>query len=718
MSPHGQTKKVASELRPGHCRRCDVDIRELVHLRRGLHSHHHLDGQERQVGAMRRDKYIGYGKPSEVTDEAWRAHRRRVSDVQDQWSEDDELKSQMNGMRAVFEKTDRILTGRDITVRFNESPLRDPTSGMPSRGVLAWTDGHEIGLNLDVFRDTLKAVKSSGEGIDSFLPQAMGANYHELAHCLYTPLKTSGIMSKIRSESYYHTDTFFAWNFLEDQRIETLFWSKYRPARHYFVPMILRWVLREGVCDGSWAVTSGRHYMPKEYRDLARGLFVDRYGEDKAKRIEEVVEEYLRTPTSDTEKQFELVKIYRQLLRDLKDELPDSPEHVDGGGVTYQDQPTEEQRESEEDEALDNLDDAEEEAEEYTTGEGGDEPDGSAIQGDEGDTESTPGDEGGTGEEGAGQGMGEDEGQDTPDGTGAGGPTDMTAEEFAEKIEDWLDQVLSDPQAQKELQHIADSIHSEAERLGAGRDDLEQIPFGAYAKNPVTSTMTMTAHKVEKELRKIQIEAEPGRERHRPHGRLNIRDTMHRERGDFDVFDEWDEGKEEDIELEVAILLDVSSSMRDDIGHASRAMWVIKHPLDVLGIPVSVAVFNGQSYTLYDRDRRVHKHEYDNLVSTGSTYPIGAMRAAMRDFDATQAENALMVVITDGEFHSPSEVSAVIDMMAERGTVLLIGLRGAVAFHGSYGFDVARDVKEITEIPPIIAEAVGVIMKRAQGIRT
>lgn len=187
-----------------------------------------------------------------------------------------------------------------------------------------------------------------------------GLNYHELSHCLYSPSVNSSVRKSvlnIGADRIYHNgekgqlfvldllgykslvtqngklapnsnwfadfsknhpkeyaefnsawgiavSTEFwhkAWNTLEDQRIESLFVTKFPSARHFFTSAVLKYITKwkpdgkdEKRAGAAYLLLHGRRYLSKSLRIKWRELLQEEYGLDDATvtDVESLIDQY------------------------------------------------------------------------------------------------------------------------------------------------------------------------------------------------------------------------------------------------------------------------------------------------------------------------------------------------------------------------------------------------------------------------------------------
>lgn len=209
---------------------------------------------------------------------------------------------EINALGLVLQGVDRALSGNvGLRVKIIEGGSK-----------IAWTDGKNIHLNRTKVGEIFES-KDLAEAILTF----KGTNYHELAHVLFTPRDGDEISMWIKKNRYQYK---WAWNALEDQRIETLYTALYPPTVPYFLNSTYTWLLEESFDSEGfyrvWSLIGGRKYVQGPVRDASRAAFAAHYGNEVTDRVDAIVDEYVTLPLPGrAARAIELVKEFHELLR-------------------------------------------------------------------------------------------------------------------------------------------------------------------------------------------------------------------------------------------------------------------------------------------------------------------------------------------------------------------------------------------------------------------
>lgn len=643
------------------------------------------------------------------------------------------VERRLNAWRSVFERLNRIISEQPVKVVV----ARKPNRGMES--VAGWSDGEVIYFNGPLTVDMLK----SRDPIEAVL-RLKGLNYHELSHVLFTPRKQNEPMTQIVKRSQLDQKWFYAFNALEDQRIETLFTALYAPSRRYFEAMVLEWVVKEGTAEAA-ILLDGRKYLPARIRAQAKRVFIKKYGEDLYNRFKKVIDEYLTVSyPKEATRGLVLVSKYRDLLNEMQDahfanlpKLPieDNGSDCNGETVSNKGQPNREvaaearerveaqrhEAEKEDAEAEAQLDkEAQQGSPKSGNGEAkvededGDEQNGGEDGSSDGGEATDDIDQDGDGESDSGS-LGA--GGDGIGSEGSGQHETLTEDDLADEVRrmiemgnDSLDEIMEDDDILAEANEMLDAVK---DAIGS----QEGLAEGEIMKVNQTITPTPEAliavRKTMNILRRLKQEAEPDVHLRQTQGRLDTRRVVNAKPEEFDIFRAYFEGAEDETGLEVVLLIDVSGSMGSRMVEASTAVWVLKKSFDKLEIRTTAMGYDTSHHIFYQPNEKVPAR-IQVVNSMGGTNPYSALEQAMRIFDRTHKPNRLLVSVTDGGWmgDGPSLVAK----MRKRGVMtMLLGLDKAVERYGSHNHEVARDLNRINELPKVVTLAVEGIIRQVTG---
>lgn len=665
--------------------------------------------------------------------------------------------------RAVFEKTNRIISGKPIKVEIQAANPTLPPS---------WTDGETVTFNGHHVAEMLRTTRP----LDAVL-RLKGLNYHELSHVLYSPRASDELARLVQRRMKDHGDPLIwkAFNALEDQRIETWFTASYGTSRRYFEAIILQWLVNEGNTEAA-ILLYGRKYLPSKLRVDAGAIFIAKHGNALYEEFQGVIDKYLSVVLpADTQRAFQLVMTFRELLARLNGRLPEPPvpdngcsgnAGADGHGVVKKGRASAKDAREAKEAAEEAVNDAKADDDAYRqqaeadaqakAQEPGDESgEGDAGDDGEGDAEGGAGESGHQGQgdlsgEGTGGSSGEDPGDGSTDvtdnvsesddagrgGQGAGGGSaDHTATEadlasaVAELIEaarEGLDEIAADEAVVEDAEKVLDAVKAvEANgKIDANGDRVTRAMTVAPGEDEM-----QVLRRVVQTLRKIQQEAEPQTLRRQPNGRVDARRMLTRRPNEIDVFTQYDEGDEEATGVEAVILLDISGSMVRQMRVASGAMWVLKRAFDKVGIRCTVLAYDTEAFVIW-QGREKAESQIPVLRDGGGTDPTDALRQAALILGKSHAANKVLVTITDGSWSAnPETVKSLMRAMHKgRVTSLILGIGtawswkgadqvmgGPVLVYGKHEHQEGHDLSSIRALPTAVLKLVAGVMRGSLG---
>ena len=174
------------------------------------------------------------------------------------------------------------------------------------------------------------------------------------------------------------------------------------------------------------------------------------------------------------------------------------------------------------------------------------------------------------------------------------------------------------------------------------------------------------ANALNSSLRLLRSDADSMWERGVPTGRLNMDLVVKGEATDqdLDVFDRWVDSGDDAPRVEVVILLDQSQSMsteiptsqssglHDTMSEASACVWSIKVACQQNEIPCTVIGYSDTDSTavLYTSEMRINPNQVGLFRYKGNTQPEVALKIASQVFDQSEADNKILISISDGDW--------------------------------------------------------------------
>lgn len=594
----------------------------------------------------------------------------------------DRNRTRLNSLARVFAKTDRIITGR------REISVKMASSSQNKVPAAAFSDGQNITINTDRIREVNEPIG---------LVRLSGYNYHELSHLLFTP-RDMEWRKELHAKGLQ-----MAFNILEDQRIETLFTAKFKPAAKYFTEIAVQTFLMNPKAHGTALFfTHGRRFLPLEVRTLTESLFE---GDDRQKnRAKRIIDEYRLLPLTNSSDLLRAEILIAEFAKIMKDVQNDGHQMIKpDDACTSQEQGGTQDRRLAEDASEQSKEDTKEQDETEADGEDGsgfwedvlpneedDENDGSASGeadeeddedgedgdgdgdvssdedddegGDDADGANADGDDDGDASGDAGADHGDDDADGEDDGSsgdysesGNGGDADVSGE-----LQDLLDEVLS---AIFDSEDVQNDILKINQAIAESSLELDAVSEPRTLR-PATSVEIQTSMKIEEEIKRLTASLEPGWLYGADHGRLNVQRAIDAASSPWDdsedLFDEWDEGREDEAGVEVFLDADLSGSMGINQQRLSSALWVLKRAFDRVDAEVSVAGFHETTKTLYQRGEKADPIQVaEFLCMGGGTVPANSMAIARRIMSQSQMPNRLFVILTDGAWQNEIDASEV-----------------------------------------------------------
>lgn len=656
----------------------------------------------------------------------------------------------------VLTKSDRIMTGiPTLEVQF-----------LDAFPYPAGTDGKKI---------TIKADANIQQG-KKWMVNVVGLNWHEVAHIYFS--RKMGDGTNYREQIKNHMVT-AAYQILEDARIETQFVAMYRPVRHYFAQAVIvnlldsrKWgastQVRMNRAATLWPFLHGRKYLPLSLRESYKAIYKDQQNVD---RMAEIIDEYRLLDLNDRLDRGSGIALCREFQALMTQEQQDESdeqcgddsqgsegasgsesksaaqkakkeaeeqeekeeEGEDGSGFYEEDEEDEEEGESDDDgdgADGDSGDSDEEEGdsedEEASSGGGGDsDSEDDDSEDGESDAEVDSDEDGDSDDEGdsdSGNGgdsdVDEDDGEEDEDSEsdsdedGVGGGGKVTLSDIEDELEDALQEIAYNSDVQEEVQRINEAVNDPRNidmDMSGAKDERRSYPVPSHLKS--------TVMEVTEQFKRLYAEMEPGWHYGSDNGRLNVDRAIQSEDPEY-IFDEWDEGKEQESGIEVCIMLDCSSSMDGTaMREAAHATWVIKRAVEQVDGTVSVIGFHFSSFPLIGRNEKASPDEYELPIDLGgNTVPWDGIDIAKWVLEISDQPNKIFVLITDGFFYNvPGQM--VPDYIKKFQTVdatrVYIGISDdGRDLGGQYkdGFDTSLTVASATQIVPVVQQTITTIL--------
>jgi uncharacterized protein YegL len=557
----------------------------------------------------------------------------------------EEKKQRLERFTQFFGRVNSAFTFRKVIVNVEDSTMEAP----------AWSGASTVTFNSRVIGDLNDAKSIAG---------VKGLDLHEISHILYTSREGSEIFDFVSDNNY-----FMAYNALEDQRIETLFTSKYPSTIDWFTATILiHFVDNKESFTNSYPLLRGRRYLPVELRAQSRNAYPE---QDKIDEICSIVDQYrtLIFP-ADTEIGKDLIARFNDLLPkgdgsgngtgngtnaslspagagqegDVVLRINDPFGHgkrpqegLESSANSRPVPPKKQEKDRDRSQQLDKQDDAE--LSEQLKSKPVIDVDINDIDFDFDD-------------------------QDSDQDSSSSEAGDSAGDLVYTMIEDLLENILDSNET--EINDILRQIGGLPSLATNNSKEPELDQFRVLQPDANTFQASLSFGR---ELERLKASFDPAWDKYESQGRLSAHRYLRGDELDT-VFDQWNEGREDATEIECVIILDNSGSMN---GHkassAYKAMYAIKKALDRVNANTTVITFNDRANTLYRATDRVGNTIRDAGCG-GGTDATQAITYATKLLAETEKPVRIFFAITDGEWSGNQDANhETIKRMARAGVL-------------------------------------------------
>lgn len=576
-----------------------------------------------------------------------------------------ELKERMS---QVVSKFASALTARQINVSISDDVSRD-FYDTPA-DMVAKSDAENIIFN----------PKNIGDLNDPDVAlQLRGVSLHEIGRILLTPRAGSNLVKWVRGNNYER-----AFNALENQRTEVFLSAKYSNVKHWFTASVAKYLLDNQTELGMlFPLIDGRTYLPLELRKALRNAFVI---PELVDELSDIISQYTVLNLSDSAHipvAQGLIKRYHDIIdqafKDSTkdryqqphsgwDDMPNMDE--DGkGSIIKSSEKSKPMNKAGQDRIIEKI--LRERDKEFTESNGTDE-------GEEYDKpESEPGNEPGTDGDGDGESKGDSDGDgdkptdgnpDNPGGKHTGGkPMEGMVNNITNIAKKHLDntkKLLRD-----DINDMVANFNGETTLSSKHQPTPARSHYERQLDVPVDVVAQVKSFVNQLEL--IRAEHDPGWERKVSGGKLNVYRYATGGAPD-EVFDRWDEGREDVVDIETVVLLDNSGSMGWTIESAHDSMWAIKRAMDKIGASTTVLTFADDARLLYSADQKA-KVTKSYVGTAGGTSPKQAIDYARYIFANSDRAIKILIVITDGVWYNAEEQDRIIHQLRKAGVITALG---------------------------------------------
>lgn len=516
-------------------------------------------------------------------------------------------------MTQVISKFAGTLALRPIKVEVSRD---QPQSGAP-----AWSDSDSITFNHHCVGDLTEPRK---------VTSLKGLSLHEISHIMLTPRYGSILAKNVQKAKVWP-----AFNALEDQRIEMAMIAKFSSVKDWLVATIAQHLLSDArQIPVSFPLLYGRKYLPVEIRKIVRDSYEN---QQDVVELSSLIDRYIVLNLGDSKNYAEALAIitrYHELVSNLQGQNPEFPEWNAGWSRIkdpngHHDRKTGEWKSSQSKPLSKSQQEAMASRVKLDNGAGYD--DGTGNPSDANSDVSSPQ-------------------------AGHGGSLEQI-------LNDTIDKVLTT--RSREISQTIKQFSGDAELTGT---EMKPLPRHDWTMEQVPSPESVQASRsFAKELEQLKAQYDPAWLRQQSSGRLNVQRYV--SGCDVDeAFDQWDMGREDAVDIEAVILLDISGSMSWTLNSAYESMWAIKRALDKVNASTTVLTFGSKSSLLYSSsDRASTKLKYAG--SEGSTEPLKALRYARSVLANSNRAIKIVISITDGVWWGGHECDEILQYLRKAGVI-------------------------------------------------
>jgi hypothetical protein len=532
-----------------------------------------------------------------------------------------------------------------------------------SENVNAYTDFQAI--YVDVPAKNFKTDDIEQVGMATFLLK--GFLYHEAGHILHT-IPFLNLLNAVNQPKDKWAKVQWAWNALEDQRMETKMIEGSPVLQKYFTAMVSTCVITE-VNDRAWLLVAGRKYLPRKLRKAAKEAALQspvlEGRTEVVQQIHDVIESYKTAKTP--QKMWDCVVQFHGLVSLWNGALPPT---TDKHPEVYRPANPDLIEESANEESVDDLEDQalnEEEGSADNTGTDEEDDNGDADTGTaNGDSDKDTDEDGDVGTDPS---QGEDsESNDRPS---EATPTDTETPERGKNSSDSLNDL------KEALKEAFKEAMSEKDLTECGKELLKDINAELNERlqhnqfvNPLTAEMSQAAEEVAagmvNTLEELLSHADPSWQFGKEEGIFDPVRYALSEPGDTDYWINVDDSGARGFDLSVSLLLDVSGSISHQDKALGTATYAVRKACDTLEIPCNVMTFDTTTKILWKSSEEVTP-VYPRAC--GTTNIAGALNAL--DEQREDKEKQLVIIFTDGEW---SDVSNLAPFYAPNRYFLVVGM--------------------------------------------
>jgi hypothetical protein len=507
-----------------------------------------------------------------------------------------------------------------------------------------------------------------------------GLSLHEIAHILLTPRAGSNLAKDVQRAKIWR-----AFNALEDQRIEMMMTKRFGNVADWLTATISQFIINDPKTHSvAFPLLYGRKYLPQQLRDQVTKLYEQ---PQNVVELASLIDRYIVLNLADPKNYstaFDIIKRYDELVGQLESANPDAPWLPQGGWDRVGDPNGHNHRKGGEWKSSKSkpMDKAQQEklAERIAQSIANQAP---PTPGDGNDSNQSAGDNNG------------DQSSDnaTPANAAGTGGGDPDLVESARKIYDDILKVKAKEIANTVKQYNADADLTSKE-IGK--------PKKLTSRNEAIGADAISASRsFANELERLRADHDPGWNRRVEQGKLNVQRYVTGCEVD-EAFDEWDIGREDAVDIECVIMLDVSPSMGDAIRGAYESMWAIKRAMDKVNASTTVLAFSHESFVLYGADERAGSlMKYGGIG--GGTAPLESLKYGKYILAESKRAIKIAIVITDGVWSETNECDDILRELRRGGVLTALAFVEGGGWWSpekidSHGCEVAVNITDISDL--------------------
>jgi Mg-chelatase subunit ChlD len=537
----------------------------------------------------------------------------------------------------------------------------------------AWSDSEHIWFNQDDLGDLTDPHSIVG---------IKGLSLHEISHILLTPRTGSNLSKEVQRLGLWR-----AFNALEDQRIEMMMTKRFGNVADWLIAATMQFIIAEPEQHSLvFPLLHGRKFLPIELRTAVRDLYEN---QADIAELESLIDEYIVLNLNNPDNYDNALRIIMRFHWLINQGLgkhfyPDGESDTSGpDGTPYvvvksgwqrvKDPNGHESRKDGEHKSSKNK------------------PMGKGEQGKLADKVAAEVSKQGTYPPPEPSDIPGD--SDANDGQGAG--------KGSPKLDEMANKALNDiiQRKQKDIANTIKQFNGEADLKSKAKKPIER---GWFRNEQPSVEAVSNVRSFARELEQLKADYDPGWVRRVESGRLNVQRYVSGEELD-ECFDQWDDGREDAVDIEAVILLDTSGSMSNVMKEAYEAMWTTKRSLDKVNANTTVISFSSYTNLVYSNTERAGTQmKYSG--ASGGTEPLDALEYARNILAESERAIKVFIVLTDGEWgwgHEDDQHDKIILELRRGGVITALGYiqnGGHSTNIKTHGCEVAANISDVSQV--------------------